>query len=66
VKVEEGEGQAEEGMEGHSATDDDVLKPWHVRTYEYCAYVAELVSAFQSRNSPLLPVTFVLRTVTPN
>ncbi|KAM0916655.1 hypothetical protein ACQ4PT_010012 [Festuca glaucescens] len=42
-------GQAEEGMEGHYATkktgakNDEVSKPWHVQTYEYCAYVAELV-----------------------
>ncbi|KAK1683305.1 hypothetical protein QYE76_044153 [Lolium multiflorum] len=47
VKVEE-EGHAEELMEGHSATKKtgakkEVSKPWHVRTYEYIAYVAELV-----------------------
>jgi hypothetical protein len=41
VKGEEG-GEVPEGIKGHSATEKNganskVSKPWHVRTYEFCA-----------------------------
>jgi hypothetical protein len=69
VKWEEGEGEVPEGIKGHSATEKNganskVSKPWQVRTYEFCAQAAELVS--HKCFPMILPCMFVFRTVIVN